>query len=292
MFCGFRPFVNQTCISEAQRYEGKLKMAPKQKVKRNPQEIWTHVVEEAVEDAANAPAALRSFVGGLNGYGNVPRNEKKFGSFVKNSLNVWSDATIKALWDYLAVRQKKAQDDQAADIAEAAASSAAAAAAAATPGNAAGDVGGDGVAGEKRSLEAGDDTAAAAGETKEAKKAKKSKKAKAGKAEAGGDDDDGVSAAADGACAAGAAVVDVVAWGKAVTRALKGAPGRSMEAKALRKAAAKEVGSSLGKAEVRADVKAALAALPKATEADGTVTYAMRRKEQCSDTGFGGIVVC
>ena len=70
----------------------------------------------------------------------------------------------------------------------------------------------------------------------------------------------------------------VGAWGKAITRALKGAPGRAMDSKALRKTAAAAVAEATGvaeggKAEAKAAFKAALAALPKATVVGGIVTY-------------------
>jgi len=243
-----------SCISEAQRYEGKLYKAPKQKVKRNPQEIWTQVVEDAVAEAASAPAALRSFIGNLNGYGNVPRNEKKFGNFVKNSLNVRSDKTIKDLWDYLVAKQKAAQDEQVADQASAAAAASG---------------GGEGGGSKRRKdedegKEVGDGASAERNDVSEPKKAKKGKCEKK---------DKGVGNA--GAEDAGAA------WVAAITAALKAAPGKAMEKKALRKAVARAVAERkidgddgvAGKAEAKALFKAALKAHPKAAEAAGVVTY-------------------
>lgn len=87
-------------MSEAQRYEGALYRAPKEKKKKNPQEIWTEVVSDAAANVASAPLTLRSFIGNLNGYGNVPRNEKKFANFVKNSLNVRNDKVPNLLFNY------------------------------------------------------------------------------------------------------------------------------------------------------------------------------------------------
>jgi len=52
------------------RYEGKLYKAPKQKVKRNPQEIWNDVVEAAAADASSAPQKIQHIVSNLASYGN------------------------------------------------------------------------------------------------------------------------------------------------------------------------------------------------------------------------------
>lgn len=101
-----------SCISEAQRYEGKLYRPPKEKTKKNPQEIWTEVVEGAASDVRSAPTALQPFVGKLADYGNVPRNERKFINFVKNSMNIRSESTVSELWAYLSERQQEAQAEQ------------------------------------------------------------------------------------------------------------------------------------------------------------------------------------
>ena len=67
------------------------------------------VVEEAVAQAADAPANLKSFLQAMDGLGNVPRNGKKFKNFVRNSLRMRSEPTIDQLWDHLEARQQKAR---------------------------------------------------------------------------------------------------------------------------------------------------------------------------------------
>ena len=52
------------------RYEGKLYKAPKQKMKRNPQEIWNEVVEAAAGDALSAPKSIQHIIGNMASYGN------------------------------------------------------------------------------------------------------------------------------------------------------------------------------------------------------------------------------
>ena len=111
-----------TCISEAEKYEGALYRPQKDKgsaggdgskpKKRSAQELWMDLVEAMVADASKAPTALREILSGLGGYGNVPRNEKKFANFVKNSLNVRSDGVIKALWAFLSERHQEQQQQQ------------------------------------------------------------------------------------------------------------------------------------------------------------------------------------
>jgi cell growth-regulating nucleolar protein len=96
-----------SCVSEAQRYEGKLYRAPKDKKKKNPQEVWNEIIETAVEEVVKAPPHLQSFVNNLGSYGNVPRNQKKFTNFAKNSLNVRNDKTIDELWGYLSTLQEE-----------------------------------------------------------------------------------------------------------------------------------------------------------------------------------------
>lgn len=89
-----------TCISEAEKYEGSLYKA-KKATKQSPQEAWMSVVEEAARTATKAPPSIQSHLSRLCDFGNVPRNQKKFGNFVKNSLRIFSDQVIDMIWKHL-----------------------------------------------------------------------------------------------------------------------------------------------------------------------------------------------
>ena len=98
-----------TCISEAEKYEGSL-FKPKAS-KQSPQDAWMSIVEEAARTASKAPASIQSHLSRLCDFGNVPRNQKKFANFLKNSLRLYSDQVIDAIWKHLEdMRTKNASD--------------------------------------------------------------------------------------------------------------------------------------------------------------------------------------
>ena len=122
-----------SCISEAEKYEGALYRAPKggaggngngngggtKKKKRSAQEQWMDVVEAVAADPSGAPsAALQQQLGALAGYSNVPRNEKKFVNFVKNSMNLRSDAAVAEMWAFLGQRLEADKKQQEAEEAK------------------------------------------------------------------------------------------------------------------------------------------------------------------------------
>ena len=101
-----------SCISEAEKYQGKLYRGPKTGAgaalsagkggskKQDPQVKWTaaiHIASAQAENgsmacSAGAASALQKFI--ERGDTNVPRKRKKFGNFVKNTLHVRDDAII------------------------------------------------------------------------------------------------------------------------------------------------------------------------------------------------------
>lgn len=100
-----------TCVSEAEKYEKTL-YKPKA-VKANPQDIWNDLIQSATSDTEAAPAIVRPYLARLGELNNVPRNKKKFMNFAKNSLRLYSDNTLEALWTYLDLyrgEQKKETD--------------------------------------------------------------------------------------------------------------------------------------------------------------------------------------
>uniref|UniRef100_A0A7S4DDA0 Zinc finger C2H2 LYAR-type domain-containing protein n=1 Tax=Heterosigma akashiwo TaxID=2829 RepID=A0A7S4DDA0_HETAK len=103
---------HMTCISEAEKYQGNLYQAPKKKAgKQNPQEAWMELVVNSANQPA--PAGLKSYLQRMADLGNVPRQRKKFGNFVKNSLALRSDAVVAQLWDHLdGLREAAKQREQ------------------------------------------------------------------------------------------------------------------------------------------------------------------------------------
>ncbi|CAM9767800.1 unnamed protein product [Ectocarpus fasciculatus] len=93
-----------SCVSEDQKYQGALFKAPKAKQKnRGVNEIWADSVLLAASNASSgvAPKPLCAHLVRMGDLGNVPRQEKKFKNFVKNSLRVFDETTVSKLWDYV-----------------------------------------------------------------------------------------------------------------------------------------------------------------------------------------------
>jgi cell growth-regulating nucleolar protein len=91
-----------TCISEAEKYEKSLFKG--NKVKANPQDQWMDVVLQACTKAGSDPAApssIKQYMPRIAELNNIPRNEKKFGNFVKNSLRLYNDSIINDTWKYI-----------------------------------------------------------------------------------------------------------------------------------------------------------------------------------------------
>lgn len=88
-----------TCVSEAEKYEKTLYKA--KAVKLNPQDAWNAQIETATSKAETAPAIVRPYLQRLGELNNVPRNKKKFINFAKNSLRLYSENVLEALWNYL-----------------------------------------------------------------------------------------------------------------------------------------------------------------------------------------------
>jgi len=211
------------------------------------------VVERAAENAASAPSNLRSFVGNLMGFGNVPRNEKKFLNFAKNSLNVRLDKVASELWSYLLQQQQAAQAAQDQEAPEIEAIEAAAKAAEVTTTVEAPQATDDPLRSKSKKRKANDDEPVRDAEAKTA---------------AGGSGD--------------APVVDGdnsrIKWARSIKRALKAAPDQRMPEKALRKVVYSDLDDLIGElseAERKAAFRLELRSLPKAhwDKAEKTVQY-------------------
>lgn len=98
-----------SCISEAQKYQGNLFNAKestnKGKVK---QDNWTENVQKAIEDAGSKISShTKMLLEKLLGFDNIPRKQKPFANFVKNSLKIWDDRKITEIWDVISAATKK-----------------------------------------------------------------------------------------------------------------------------------------------------------------------------------------
>lgn len=89
-----------TCVSEAQKYQGKLfeakESSNKGKVK---QDNWTESVQKSIEEAGDKiNPQIKGLLEKLLSYDNIPRKQKPFANFVKNSLKLWDDKKIAEIW--------------------------------------------------------------------------------------------------------------------------------------------------------------------------------------------------
>ncbi|OLP79259.1 Cell growth-regulating nucleolar protein [Symbiodinium microadriaticum] len=101
-----------SCVSEAQKYQGNLFQAKESSNKGQlKQDSWVDGVRRAIEDPQTDVAPqIRSLVQKLLGFDNIPRKQKAFGNFVKNSLKVWDEAKIDAMWNVIASANSKPVD--------------------------------------------------------------------------------------------------------------------------------------------------------------------------------------
>lgn len=95
--------LHTSCISEAERYEKTVYKGRAKK--KNPQEAWMESIGDAV---TIAPPEIRSLVQGLLEYDNVPRKEKAFKNFCRNSMKGANLRTVSSVWEYLVdIREKQ-----------------------------------------------------------------------------------------------------------------------------------------------------------------------------------------
>eukprot|EP00924_Labyrinthula_sp_SR-Ha-C_P006461 maker-scaffold_120-snap-gene-0.5-mRNA-1 protein AED:0.00 eAED:0.00 QI:64/1/1/1/1/1/2/141/245 len=105
-----------TCISEAEKYEGKLYKGNKSSGKVDIQSKFLHFFLDF--DSSKFNADMKSVFSEICQFDNIPRKEKKFKNFVVNSLNIrrssgrfsavdriWKE--VKASWDKLLDEESK-----------------------------------------------------------------------------------------------------------------------------------------------------------------------------------------
>jgi len=103
-----------SCVSEAQKYQGKLYEAKENTNKGQvKQDNWISNVEKAIEDPdSKVPAHTKASLQKLLGFSNVPRKQRAFTNFVKNSLNMWHDEKkIAEMWDVIFAANAKMPEE-------------------------------------------------------------------------------------------------------------------------------------------------------------------------------------
>lgn len=92
-----------SCMSEAQKYQGKLFTAKESSNKgQAKQDAWVDNVEKKIEDPnAGISPQVKALMVKLLGFNNIPRKQKPFANFVKNSLKIWNDKQIGEMWDVI-----------------------------------------------------------------------------------------------------------------------------------------------------------------------------------------------
>lgn len=102
------------CISEAQKYMGKLYAAGNSKREGAKQDSWLGSVT-ALLGSYKGP--LQHMVDRLMQYDNIPRKQKAFENFVANSLNLKRDpSTVRQLWSIVEPCQTKGTSEKTKDI--------------------------------------------------------------------------------------------------------------------------------------------------------------------------------
>lgn len=84
------------CISEAEKYMGKLYLESSTKREGAKQDDWLNTVSETLN---SYEGPLKPLVDRLAQYDNIPRKQKAFENFVINSLNLkWDPVSVSKLW--------------------------------------------------------------------------------------------------------------------------------------------------------------------------------------------------
>jgi cell growth-regulating nucleolar protein len=104
-----------SCMSEAQRYEGKF-YVPKENKGEKKQQSWMESVLSRLESADPKHAGLKPYMERLTQYDNLPRKKAKFTNFAKNSLNLKADreGIAEKLWGLIEDTEKSTAAETAA----------------------------------------------------------------------------------------------------------------------------------------------------------------------------------
>mmetsp|Transcript_50802 Transcript_50802/g.120712 ORF Transcript_50802/g.120712 Transcript_50802/m.120712 type:complete len:257 (-) Transcript_50802:42-812(-) len=97
------------CISEAEKVEGTLYVHKESTNKgQQKQDAWLDNVRNRIEDPdAKIMPNIKALLEKLLDFSNIPRKQKPFGNFVKNSLRIWKDNEVNALWEVISAANAK-----------------------------------------------------------------------------------------------------------------------------------------------------------------------------------------
>mmetsp|Transcript_64507 Transcript_64507/g.120026 ORF Transcript_64507/g.120026 Transcript_64507/m.120026 type:complete len:253 (+) Transcript_64507:83-841(+) len=97
------------CISEQEKVEGSLYVHKESANKgQQKQDAWLDNVRNRIEDPnAKIKPHIKAQLEKLLDYSNIPRKQKPFGNFVKNSLRIWKDEEVNALWEVISAANAK-----------------------------------------------------------------------------------------------------------------------------------------------------------------------------------------
>lgn len=111
-FYGDEYTTHTSCISEAEKYQGKLyKPKDKQNKGEQRQQQWVKQVRDAITSGTIIiDRRLDSLLDRISDYANIPRKKAKFQNFCKNSINVQDSATLDKLWEVFSSASKQSSD--------------------------------------------------------------------------------------------------------------------------------------------------------------------------------------
>lgn len=100
-----------SCVSEAQKYEGKLYQA-KQSANKGQvkQDSWVENVQKCISDPSSSISpTIKGYLEKLIGFNNIPRKQRPFENFVKNSLKIWDSRIIGDIWKVISAANVSAK---------------------------------------------------------------------------------------------------------------------------------------------------------------------------------------
>ncbi|XP_031556060.1 cell growth-regulating nucleolar protein-like [Actinia tenebrosa] len=111
-FHGEEYAAHTSCISEAEKYQGKL-FQSKEKANKGEQkqQEWIKQLQE-VTGSDSVDPSIRKHLQTLKQYSNIPRKKAKFQNFCKNSVKIYDQTTLDKLWDAFSGGNKASTQNQ------------------------------------------------------------------------------------------------------------------------------------------------------------------------------------
>ncbi|EDV20072.1 uncharacterized protein TRIADDRAFT_51055 [Trichoplax adhaerens] len=105
-------YTNHTkCISEAEKYQGKLFQAKDKVNKGEKKQLdWTKNLQSMTASKNSTNPRINSIIQKIANFDNVPRKKKKFINFMKNSVKVYNEALLNQVWELFAASMNGTPD--------------------------------------------------------------------------------------------------------------------------------------------------------------------------------------